>query len=180
MDGALLCVGSTTLRSGQHRRQNAAIRPDAEEFLAARVATVRRKDEHALQEEQSALFHSFSGDMLEIEIAALGAMRVVGERERHASCVEAEIAAVAAPGAQRGETGQEIADAAAARAKAISAAALRANHSSDRLHPGGLAFFKRVLLDKSIPHGDTAHRTRATFGCVLYNTGRSRTNRGVR
>jgi hypothetical protein len=130
-----LSVGNSTLRDRHHRRQDAAKRQDAEEFFAAGIATVRRKYEHALQEDQGALFDAFSGDMLEIEIAALGAVRVPRERERHISCVEPKIAGMATPRTQHGEAGEKIEDAAATRTKAIGASALRADHSSGRLLP---------------------------------------------
>jgi hypothetical protein len=173
----VLGVRNPALRRGHHRRQDAAIRQEAEEFFAAGVATIRRKQEQALQDEQGPLLDALPGDMLEIKIAALGAVRVPREKERHASRVETEIAGVAAPGTQRGEAGEKIEDAAAARTKAISASALRTDHSSRRLPS---RTWDGMFDAYTLPQGDTTRRTAEIFGCVLYNTAESETIGGVR
>jgi len=130
-----LSVRNSAVRCRHHGRQDATKRQDAEEFLAAGVAPIRRKSEQAFREEQNALFNAIASDALEIEIPALRAVSVPREREGHASCVEPEIAGPAAPRTQSGQAGEKIEDAGAARTNTIRAAALRADHSSSRLLP---------------------------------------------
>ena len=152
-------VRNPALRRRHYRRQDAAIRQDTKESLAAGVATIRRKQEHALQDEQGPLLDALPGDMLEIKIAALGAVCVPREKERHASRVEPEIAGVAAPGTQRGEAGEEIEDATATRTKAISASALRTDHSSRRLPSRARADMSQTCLaGYDLSHDDPIRR----------------------
>lgn len=130
-----LSVRSSALRGRHHGRQDAAKGQDAEEFLAAGVATIGRKSEQALREDQDAPFNAIASDALEIEIPAPRAVSVPREQKGHASCVEPEIAGAAAPRTQSGQAGEKIEDAAATGSNTIRAAALRADHSSSRLLP---------------------------------------------
>jgi hypothetical protein len=121
------------LRDRQHRRQDATIRPDAEELLSAGIATICGNKEQTPEKQQRAFSNPIASDALEIKIPAPGTVRIASERERHAFRVETEIAGMAAPRAQHGQAAEKVRDAGATRAVTIRAAALRANHSTDRL-----------------------------------------------
>ena len=100
----------------------------AEEFFAAWVAAISRKSEEALHENQSSTLDARPRDTLEVEISAQWAMGVTRERERHVPGMEAAIARAASPGTQAEARADEIDHAAAMRAKAVRAAALRTDH----------------------------------------------------
>ena len=109
-------------------RQDAAELADAEEALAAGITAVGGKLEPALQDNEGAFFHSFARDVLDIEIAAAGAVREALQSGGDPPGLKAALAAVAAPGAQAGATEKKVEDSVAVRAKAIVTATLRTNH----------------------------------------------------
>ena len=111
-----------------HGRQNAAEFANAEEALAAGIAAVGGKSEPALQENQGAVFHSFAGDVLDIEIAAARAVREAFQDGCDAPGLKAVLAAVTAPGAQASATEEEVEGSVAVRAKTIVTATLWTNH----------------------------------------------------
>jgi hypothetical protein len=131
-DGAnqleLLLVGRAVGVAFDHCGQDAAEFADAEEAVAAGIAAVGGKSEPALQENEGAVFHTFAGDMLDIEIAAAGAVREALEDGSDAPGLKAVLAAVTAPGAQAGATEEEVEDSVAVRAKTIVTATLWTNH----------------------------------------------------
>jgi hypothetical protein len=111
-----------------HGRKDTAKFADAEEAVAARVTAVGGKSEPALQENEGALFHSFAGDVFDIEIAAARAVREAFQDGCDAPGLKAVFAAVATPGAQAGATEEEIEDSVAVRAKTAVTATLRTDH----------------------------------------------------
>jgi hypothetical protein len=111
-----------------HGRQDAAEFADAEEAVATRVAAVGGKSQPAPQENQDSVFHSFAGDMLDIEIAAARAVREAFQDGCDAPGLKAVLAAVTAPGTQAGATEEEIEGSVAVRAKTIVTATLRTDH----------------------------------------------------
>jgi hypothetical protein len=124
----LVSVGGSVGVAFYHGRQDAAKFADAEEAVAARIATVGGKSEPALQQYEGSLFHSFTRDMLDIEIAAARAVREAFQDGSDAPGLKAVFAAVAAPGAQAGATEEEIKGSIAVRAKTIVTATLRTDH----------------------------------------------------
>ena len=130
----LLLVGGAVGVAFDHRRQDAAEFADAEETVAAGIAAVGGKSEPALQENQGAIFHTFAGDMLDIEITAARTVREAFKVGSDAPGLKAVLAAVTAPGAQAGAAEQEVQDSVAVRAKTIVTATLWTKHDcSDRL-----------------------------------------------
>jgi len=111
-----------------HCGQDAAEFADTEEAVAAGVAAVSGKSEPALQKNEGAVLDSFAGDMLDIKIAAAGAVREAFEDGSHAPGMKAPLTAVAAPGAQAGATAYKVQYSVAMGAKTIVAAALWTKH----------------------------------------------------
>jgi hypothetical protein len=111
-----------------HGRQDAAEYADAEEALAAGITAVGGKLEPALQDNEGAFFHPFARDVLDIEIAAAGAVREAFQSGGDPPGLKAVLAAVAAPGAQAGATEEEVEDSVSVRAKTIVTATMWTNH----------------------------------------------------
>jgi len=111
-----------------HSRQNAAEFADAEEAVAAGIAAVGGKPEPALQKNEGATLHSLAGDMLDIKIAAAGAVSEAFQDRGHSPSLKSPIAAVAAPRAQSSPTEHEVEYPVAVRTKTIVAATLGTNH----------------------------------------------------
>jgi len=70
--------------------------PDGEEPVAARVATISRKVQQALQPGKTA-GNMLAGDALQVEIATLGAMNVMGIGNGHDPSEEARFAGTTTP-----------------------------------------------------------------------------------
>lgn len=79
------------------RRGQSFQRPDGKEFVAAGVATKRRKAEQAANEAKSS-GHIFGRNPLDVEIAADGAMGVAQVTQRNGTGAEAQFALQATPG----------------------------------------------------------------------------------
>jgi hypothetical protein len=101
---------------------------DTEKAVAAGVTAVGGKSEPALQKNQRAIFDAVAGDMLDIEIAAAGAVREAFEDGSNPPGMKAPIAAVAAPGAETADTERKVEDSVAVRTKTIITATLWTNH----------------------------------------------------
>jgi len=114
-----------TLGEGGH---DAPELQDAEEAVAAGVAAVGGKAQPALYKDEGAIFNPFAGNVLEIEIAAAGTVRVALEGGSDAPGMEAAVAAVAAPGSQARGSESEVEDSVAVGAKTIVTAAVGADH----------------------------------------------------
>jgi hypothetical protein len=111
-----------------HSGQNAAEFADTEEAMAAGIAAVGGKSEPPLQKNEGAIFDAVAGDMLDIKIAAAGAVREAFEDGSHPPGMKAPIATVAAPGTQAGDTESKVEDTVAVRTKTIITATLWTNH----------------------------------------------------
>jgi hypothetical protein len=102
--------------------------PNTEEALPAGIASVCGQAQKAFGKQQDAPLDPVPRNAFEVEVSAPRAMREARVRDRHAARVEAEFAALAAPGAESAEREEKIRDAAPVRSKAISAAAPWTNH----------------------------------------------------
>jgi len=111
-----------------HSRQNSAEFADAEEAMAAGIAAVGGKSEPPLQKNEGAIFDAVAGDMLDIKIAAAGAVREAFKNGSDPPGMKAPVATVAAPGAQAGDTEKKVEDSVAVRTKTIITATLGTNH----------------------------------------------------
>ena len=96
--------------------------------MAAGIAAVGGKTQPALHKDQRAVFDPFAGDMLQIEIAAAGAVRESFEDGSDTPGVKSMLATVTAPRAQAGRREHEVQNSIAVRAETIVAATLRTNH----------------------------------------------------
>jgi hypothetical protein len=86
----------------------------AEEFLAAGIAAIRRETKIALQRNQRTPLDSFTRDVLEIKIPATRAVDVMHERSGDRPGVKPQVACLASPGAQTDQGRKKIADATSA------------------------------------------------------------------
>ena len=110
------------------RRDNPPKLQDAEEAVAAGIATISGKAQPALQKNKGTVFDSFAGDMLEIEIAAAGTVREAFKSGSDTPSMKTSLATVAAPWAQASRSEREVENSVAVRAKTIVTATLRTNH----------------------------------------------------
>jgi len=101
---------------------------DAEEAVAAGIAAIGGKTQPAFHKNEGAIFDAFAGDMLEIEIAAAGTVRVAFEGGSDSPGMKSVLAAVASPRTQAGRSEHEVENSVAVRAKTIVTATLRTNH----------------------------------------------------
>jgi hypothetical protein len=122
-----LVCGSVGFTLGE-RGHDAAELQDAEKAVAAGIATIGRKTQPAFHKDESAGFDAFAGDMLEIEIAAAGAVREALQNGSDTPGMKSPFAAMATPRAQTGRCECEIENSVAVRAKTIVTAALRTDH----------------------------------------------------
>ncbi len=100
----------------------------AEKLLAAGIAAIGRKTKKPLCDNQGALLDSFPSDVLEIEIPATRAVSVTHEGNCDRPGVKPQVACLTPPRPQTYQRGEKVADAAAARARAIPTPALRTDH----------------------------------------------------
>jgi hypothetical protein len=112
----------------QGRRQNAAARQHAEEFPPARIATIGRKSQPALQVEQRPPIDSSPGNVAEVKISAPRTVRVKRERQRHGPPMESMFTSAASPGALSADGPEQARQPVSPRAKTVVAAASRTNH----------------------------------------------------
>jgi hypothetical protein len=112
-----------------HGGQDTAEFADAEEAVAAGVTAVGGKSEPALQKNEGAIFDTVAGNMLNIEIAAAGAVREAFEDGSDPPGMKAPIATVATPGTEAGDADSKVEDSVAVRTKTIVTATLWTNHS---------------------------------------------------
>ena len=131
-------LGGATLLRHDRRWNDAARRKDAEEAQAARIAAEGAEAEKTLQPEQRGLLDAIARQALQVEVSAARAMSKARERHGNPPRIKASIARSAAPGAQAGRGSEHVGRAAAARAEAIRAAALWANHP-EKFHSPNLA-----------------------------------------
>ncbi len=110
------------------RGHDAAELQDAEEAVAAGIAAIGRKTQPALHKDEGAGFDAFTGDMLEIEIAAAGTVREAFQDGGDTPGMKSPLAAMAAPRAQTGRCEYEVENSVAVRAKTIVTTTLRADH----------------------------------------------------
>ena len=111
-----------------HSGQDAAEFADTEEAVAAGIAAVSGKSEPALQKNEGAIFDAITRDMLDIEIAAAGAVRKAFEIGGDPPGRKAPIATVAAPGAQAGGAESIVEDSVAVRTKTVVTTTMGTNH----------------------------------------------------
>lgn len=103
-------------------------RPDAEKSLAAGIAAVGRESQQPFDQKQSTVVNALSRNAVEIEVAALGAMRQMKEAQRHSPRIKAQFACLAAPGTASRQCEKEVSGSGTVGAETFGAAALRANH----------------------------------------------------
>ena len=109
-------------------RHDTARRKNAKKTQAAGVTAIGRETEETLGQQKSAVLGAVAGNVLQVEIAAAGAVGVAQERPSGTRGVEALIAGMAAPWAQSDGTETQIKNAIAAGTEAVRTAALRTDH----------------------------------------------------
>ena len=124
--GEVLCFSLFPV--GAAKRKNFAIRADAEKALAAGIASVGRKSQHALNASQRTVSNVAGGNPFQMIKPAARAVRVPDERSRYEPRVEARFARMAAPRAKLEHTVNVINDAASPRPCTLQAVALRTEH----------------------------------------------------
>jgi hypothetical protein len=98
---------------GNHGWNNPPVRQQAEELLAAGVATISRKSKEALHRNQRASLDSLPRNVLEIKIPATRAVNVAHKGNRDRPGIKPQVASPASPGPQSDQRGEEVGDAAA-------------------------------------------------------------------
>ncbi len=117
--------------SGNQGWNDSPMGHQTEKFLAAGVATIRRKAKEALQSNQRASLDSFPSDVLKIEIPATRAVDEAHEGDRDRPGMKPKVARPAAPGPQAYHRCEKVGDATAMGTQAIPTTALRADHLAE-------------------------------------------------
>ena len=107
---------------------NAMKSAQAEEFGAARIAAIGMEPEQTPQQDEIAFVHAIAGDVLQVEIAALRAMRMPGIDGGDRPGIEAVFARAAPPGAQAEKGEEQVFRASPARPAAGFALTMRTQH----------------------------------------------------
>jgi len=116
-------------RAGRHRWQDPAKGPDAEKPFPAGVASVCREAQQAFGERQGAAIHPLARNVPQIKIPAPWAVGEMRKNQRHSPGVKPPVAGMATPGTGPCKREPEVHYPGSMRAKAVRAAAPRADHN---------------------------------------------------
>ena len=129
--------GGCISQSWTRVRQDAPKGPDGEKLEPARGAAVSGKAKPSLAGDQRGPLHAFTGNALQIEVPAPGAMRVSRKGNGNRARVKVLFARLATPGPHSKRHTQIVPRGASTRRETITASALGTNHFEQLLNVVG-------------------------------------------